>query len=900
VANSLRLARDKIGNYRLLTTADFSELGALHRELTAVVRRHLPTTAASLLAQPVPSADGATVDWLTDLTGEARLLGALPPAPRAIVRKKLADRLGSLRRLADELPQRVRGSEDLANALRAATHYPGDDHVYVVGDDPVLTLWGFVKAGAGGRLVSPSRAAGFHRARRLMVGLGVALFALIAAAGGGWLWWIQDQEQALRDAIAGVLASGCADSGQLALLDRRVHQLDPDGKRLADLRHDIAAEQRRCAEGEALHAALAAGWDCGTIARLEARVRGQDLDRPPFEVLAREIAARRAVCDQAGRLAAAFDNALGDCTAVADVQIQLQRVLRESATETSPMNGGGPSSALPEPGGSPRQPGTAPPEPLARLRDLIGLEQVRCDEAAMLAQDLDAAGSDCDALKRIDGRLAEKDMSRPPLASFRKDLEDGLARCDRADELQGALIDAQQNCAAFKVLDTQMQGPEMRRPPFLEVREQLDGLLEACRKSEAIEQTRREAAGDCPRLAALAEDVRGRFGSNLLFIGLRQRIARDTRDCALGERLRAELAAAAGDCEALANLGPRIKSIDPDIPMLDAVREGLTDELALCRDAENWRRRILAAEKDCERVSRMRSELPDAAADVGQFRDIRARLDSLNRQCEADSAKTREAARIAATERARSSETPPNSKPDTRVKSTTMLCPGERKKNEAPQLVMVFDASGSMRHGINASPEALRALRQVGDAALGGLLGALGGALQSAASGPSRMEAAKDAGRRIVHGLPADVDIGLVKIESCPAATSAGFFPPARRGTLLGRIGALRPRKDTPLASGVAQAASMVDGVSRPAVIALISDGKDTCGGDVCAVAARIARSKPLLKINVVDITGTGAAGCAARATGGRVLRASNAAELGSQMQRATEEVAGPAECRRG
>ena len=164
---------------------------------------------------------------------------------------------------------------------------------------------------------------------------------------------------------------------------------------------------------------------------------------------------------------------------------------------------------------------------------------------------------------------------------------------------------------------------------------------------------------------------------------------------------------------------------------------------------------------------------------------------------------------------------------------------------------------------------------------------------------PSRMRVAKQATSRIIRELPDDVDIGLVKVADCPQAHSAGFFRPNQRATLLNQIAALRPQRKTPLASGIARAANILDGVNRPAVIVVISDGQDTCGGDPCAVARDVAKKKPKLIINVVDITGTGAANCAAHATGGKVFEANNAQQLNRMLRRATQEVRGPAECRR-
>ena len=186
---SVRIARVDVGRYRLLTS-DFAGLQALHRELTATIRRHLPGVTASLLALPIPADDGVTVDWYSDLGGQPRPLAALPPEQRALVREKLKDRLDSLRRLADDLPRRVRGSEPLAEGLRAATHYPGDEHVFAVGDEPVLTLWGFVRSSGRGRLATPAQAGIAGSRRRWLLGLGLTALSMVALAGAGWYAWM--------------------------------------------------------------------------------------------------------------------------------------------------------------------------------------------------------------------------------------------------------------------------------------------------------------------------------------------------------------------------------------------------------------------------------------------------------------------------------------------------------------------------------------------------------------------------------------------------------------------------------------------------------------------------------------------------------------------------------------
>ncbi len=546
---------------------------------------------------------------------------------------------------------------------------------------------------------------------------------------------------------------------------------------------------------------------------------------------------------------------------------------------------------------------------MARLQSRIEAERALCVNAEALTDELVAASAQCELLLRLDGRLAELDTSRAPLLPVRERLDAELARCAQADAFSRDLIDAQMDCTRLKALGDRMQGDEMALPPLLPVRQRLDQALEQCRALDSLEQSLRDAGQDCGRLADLAEKIRDAHPSNPIFLQLRQRIAGDTRLCDLAERLRAELAAASGNCDALAEFAPRLKTAGAPDGQLSALNETLKGELALCADADDWRQRISDAGDDCLRLGALQASLPTTAARSGQFSGIVTQLTQANQHCRqvalaaAEAERSRRAQRTVAVEPkpAQGSETAQAS--DAKAGKSTpakQRCPGTRKVSEAPQLVMVFDASGSMGHGINATPAVLRQLQQAGDTPLGAVIGILGGLAEKAASGPSRMQAAKDAGRRIVSQLPGDVDVGLVKIEDCPGATNAGFYPPARRGNLLGQLGALQPRGHTPLASAIAQAAAMLDGVTRPGVIAVISDGEDTCGGNVCATAARIARSQPQIKINVVDIAGIGGANCAASATGGRVLRAGNAAELSAQMQRATEEVMGPAECRGG
>ncbi len=243
---------------------------------------------------------------------------------------------------------------------------------------------------------------------------------------------------------------------------------------------------------------------------------------------------------------------------------------------------------------------------------------------------------------------------------------------------------------------------------------------------------------------------------------------------------------------------------------------------------------------------------------------------------------------------------------DEAIREAKNMCPGQRPKELAPDMAIVFDASGSMDFSVDVSDAQIK--QQAGAAAaealmrqfgLGGLAGAAGNAaLERFKREPKRITVAKRAALGVVQRLPSDLNTGLVLVEQCPNARSMGMYGPGQRGALLGQIQGIEPRGGTPLADGIEKGGALVDGVTKDSTIVIISDGVESCGRDPCAVAAALKRAKPRLKINVVDITGTGAGNCAAQITGGRVFTARNAAEVVEQMNRATQDAMGPANCK--
>ena len=225
------------------------------------------------------------------------------------------------------------------------------------------------------------------------------------------------------------------------------------------------------------------------------------------------------------------------------------------------------------------------------------------------------------------------------------------------------------------------------------------------------------------------------------------------------------------------------------------------------------------------------------------------------------------------------------------------VCKPKYKPGETPQMVMVFDNSGSMFFTMQESSQTIDAFIQRAET-----YGASDEEIQYMQRLPNRLSTAKKASTNIINSIGKNVDIGLVSLRTCPAATNHGFYSPGKRNALKAKIQAMTPAEGdssgTPLYNGLQVASSMVDGVKRDAFILILSDGKDNCNTpDICGLANQIAKQKPRLKVNVVDIGGARAANCVASATDGKVFTANNQKQVVSMVNQAIKPMTKTDEC---
>lgn len=136
------------------TTAGLRPLGASgqrsHALLVDTLRRHLSQAHADLFAEPVPTPDGAQIDWYAAIEGAAARFERADPASRELARAELGRLVADIEQLADRL-ERSPAAEDQqrAAALRHALRYPDDSFLWVVDGHPVVTAWAHVHEDVG-------------------------------------------------------------------------------------------------------------------------------------------------------------------------------------------------------------------------------------------------------------------------------------------------------------------------------------------------------------------------------------------------------------------------------------------------------------------------------------------------------------------------------------------------------------------------------------------------------------------------------------------------------------------------------------------------------------------------------------------------------------------------------
>ncbi|MDQ2088366.1 vWA domain-containing protein [Marimonas arenosa] len=121
-----------------------------------------------------------------------------------------------------------------------------------------------------------------------------------------------------------------------------------------------------------------------------------------------------------------------------------------------------------------------------------------------------------------------------------------------------------------------------------------------------------------------------------------------------------------------------------------------------------------------------------------------------------------------------------------------------------------------------------------------------------------RIFSARRALRRSVPGIAAARRLGLIIYGPGQVGGACGNvdlrFPPMPDAAprIISEIDALRPDGETPLTEAVRMAAGVLEYKRRPGVVVLVTDGKETCGGAPCQLAAELAAEAADLTVHVI------------------------------------------------
>ena len=130
-------------------------------------------------------------------------------------------------------------------------------------------------------------------------------------------------------------------------------------------------------------------------------------------------------------------------------------------------------------------------------------------------------------------------------------------------------------------------------------------------------------------------------------------------------------------------------------------------------------------------------------------------------------------------------------------------------------------------------------------------------------------------------------------------------FPPLAQAAdrLIAELDGMEPAGNTPLTASVLQAAEVLNYREEPGIVVLVTDGKETCGGAPCQLAAGLAADGRDLVVHVIGFkvrgnhfswdsqgrddyaNGTTVARCLADTTGGQYFSTETASELADALE---------------
>ncbi len=187
--------------------------------------------------------------------------------------------------------------------------------------------------------------------------------------------------------------------------------------------------------------------------------------------------------------------------------------------------------------------------------------------------------------------------------------------------------------------------------------------------------------------------------------------------------------------------------------------------------------------------------------------------------------------------------------------------------SDNPRAVIIFDASGSMWGQIN---------------------------------GVTKIEIARDALKNVVKEWNSDVELGLTVYGhrskgDCNDIETVIPVGKIDKNRVVSTVMDIKPKGKTPISRSLKKVADEIKYTEEKATIILISDGKETCDPNPCAVAKELEQNGIDFVVHVigfdVDKKTAQELGCIAAATGGEYFPAKNATALNNAMKTIAKKV---------
>jgi Ca-activated chloride channel family protein len=173
------------------------------------------------------------------------------------------------------------------------------------------------------------------------------------------------------------------------------------------------------------------------------------------------------------------------------------------------------------------------------------------------------------------------------------------------------------------------------------------------------------------------------------------------------------------------------------------------------------------------------------------------------------------------------------------------------------------------------------------------------GSMWGQVEGTAKIAIAKEVMTELIRDLPGSADAGLVayghrRKGDCSDVEELVALQPVDKAALTERIQGISPKGKTPITLSVQKTAEKLRTVEDETIIILVSDGKETCEGDPCALVEELKKAGVRFTLHVIgfDVTEEERVQleCMARAGGGEYFTAKTAQEFRVAAKRAVEK----------